>query len=221
MGLNLSTVLALGVLSGAISGADLVLQVPAIITGLCALSWARDGTGHPAEPGAGSQQLDRPSRGKVGPFGRADHHGRPADVSSRSGEPRTSARCSRSVVMRRRVLGRGGCRPHRVIAYALGGISAAIAGIALTGLIHSADSTLGLQYPVTAIAPCRLAARRRRRTRRPGRGVSGRHLIYLIQNLLGSRRVGSMAGRGLRRGAARRRGHSAQLRPRRRAEVPA
>ena len=40
----------------------------------------------------------------------------------------------------------------RILAYALGGMFAAIAGLALTGIIRSADSSLGLQYTLIAIA---------------------------------------------------------------------
>jgi ribose transport system permease protein len=73
----------------------------------------------------------------------------------------------------------------RIIAYALGGTFAAIAGLALTGLIRSADSSLGLQYTLIAIAAVSLGGT-------PvggGRGglvgaLLGATCIFLIQNLL-------------------------------------
>jgi ribose transport system permease protein len=40
----------------------------------------------------------------------------------------------------------------RIIAYALGGMIAALAGLALTGVIHSGDSSLGLEYTLIALA---------------------------------------------------------------------
>ena len=73
----------------------------------------------------------------------------------------------------------------RIVAYALGGMFAAIAGVALTGLIHSADSSLGLQYTLIAIAAVSLGGT-------PiggGRGglvgaLLGATCVFLIQNLL-------------------------------------
>jgi ribose transport system permease protein len=73
----------------------------------------------------------------------------------------------------------------RVLAYALGGLFAAIGGLALTGLIRSGDSSLGLQYTLIAIAAVSLGGT-------PvggGRGglvgaLLGATCIYLIQNLL-------------------------------------
>ena len=117
-----------------------------------------------------------------------------------------------------------GCGTLGMIGYfvALGGIFAAIAGIALTGLIHSADSTLGLQYTLTAIAAVSLGGT-------PvggGRGglvgaFLGAICIYLIQNLLGNLNVSAqwldvVYGVVLIIAVIL----SAQLRPRRRAEVP-
>lgn len=73
----------------------------------------------------------------------------------------------------------------KVIAYALGGMFAAIAGFALTGLIRSADPTLGLQYTLIAIAAVSLGGT----PLGGGRGglagaVLGATCIYLIQNFL-------------------------------------
>jgi ribose transport system permease protein len=73
----------------------------------------------------------------------------------------------------------------RTIAYALGGVFAAIAGIALTSIIHSADSSLGLQYTLIAVAAISLGGT-------PiggGRGglvgaLLGAICIFLIQNLI-------------------------------------
>ena len=73
----------------------------------------------------------------------------------------------------------------RVLAYALGGTFAAMAGFALTGLIRSADSTLGFQYTLIATAAVSLGGT-------PiggGRGgllggLLGAICVYLIENLL-------------------------------------
>jgi ribose transport system permease protein len=73
----------------------------------------------------------------------------------------------------------------RILAYALGGMFAVIAGLALTGLVRSADSSLGLQYTLIAIAAVSLGGT-------PvggGRGglvgaLLGATCIFLIQNLL-------------------------------------
>ena len=40
----------------------------------------------------------------------------------------------------------------RILAYALGGLIAGLAALALTGLVHSGDSSLGLQYTLIALA---------------------------------------------------------------------
>jgi ribose transport system permease protein len=111
----------------------------------------------------------------------------------------------------------------RVLAYALGGVFAAIAGLALTGLIHEADSTLGLQYTLTAIAAVSLGGT-------PvggGRGglvgaLFGAICIYLIENLLSGLNVSAqwldvVYGVVLIVAVIL----SSQLGPRRRAEVPA
>jgi ribose transport system permease protein len=81
----------------------------------------------------------------------------------------------------------------RVVAYALGGMFAAIAGLALTGLIRSADSSLGLQYTLIAIAAVSLGGT-------PvggGRGglvgaLVGAACIYLIQNLLSGLNISAL-----------------------------
>jgi ribose transport system permease protein len=73
----------------------------------------------------------------------------------------------------------------RIVAYALGGAFAALAGIAVTGVIQSADASLGLQYTLIAIAAVSLGGT-------PiggGRGglfgaLLGAICIFLIQNLL-------------------------------------
>lgn len=73
----------------------------------------------------------------------------------------------------------------RVIAYALGGMFAAMAGLALTGVIRSADPTLGLQYTLIALAAVALGGT----AFGGGRGgllgpLLGATAIYLMQNLL-------------------------------------
>ncbi|MFZ0384149.1 MAG: ABC transporter permease [Solirubrobacteraceae bacterium] len=81
----------------------------------------------------------------------------------------------------------------RIVAYALGGMFAAIAGLALTGLIRSADSSLGLQYTLIAIAAVSLGGT-------PvggGRGglvgaLIGAACIYLIQNLLSGLNISAL-----------------------------
>jgi ribose transport system permease protein len=81
----------------------------------------------------------------------------------------------------------------RIVAYALGGMFAAIAGLALTGLIRSADSSLGLQYTLIAIAAVSLGGT-------PvggGRGglvgaLVGAACIYLIQNLLSGLNISAL-----------------------------
>jgi ribose transport system permease protein len=73
----------------------------------------------------------------------------------------------------------------RFIAYTLGGLFAAIAGIALTGLVQSADPNYGIQYALIGFASVALGGT-------PiggGRGgligsLAGALVIFLIQNLL-------------------------------------
>jgi ribose transport system permease protein len=81
----------------------------------------------------------------------------------------------------------------RVIAYALGGAFAAVAGIALTVLIESADPNLGGQYVLIAIAAVVLGGT----PLRGGRGgilgsILGAAIIFLVQNLLASLHVSSL-----------------------------
>jgi ribose transport system permease protein len=81
----------------------------------------------------------------------------------------------------------------RVVAYALGGAFAAVAGIALTTLIQSADPNLGGQYVLIAIAAVVLGGTRLG----GGRGgilgsVLGAAIIFLVQNLLASLHVSSL-----------------------------
>jgi ribose transport system permease protein len=81
----------------------------------------------------------------------------------------------------------------RVSAYALGGLIAAVGGIALTGLLQSADASLGTQYTLVAIAAVSLGGT----PLGGGRGgivgsVFGAATIYLIQNLLSALNVQSL-----------------------------
>jgi ribose transport system permease protein len=73
----------------------------------------------------------------------------------------------------------------RVAAYALGGLVAALAGLALTGVVHSGDSSLGLQYTLIALASVVLGGT----PLGGGEGgmvgaFFGAATIYLIQNLI-------------------------------------
>jgi ribose transport system permease protein len=73
----------------------------------------------------------------------------------------------------------------RILAYALGGLIAALGGLALTGVVHSGDSSLGLQYTLIALAAVVLGGT-------PLGGGEGGMLgalfgavsLFLIQNLL-------------------------------------
>ena len=81
-------------------------------------------------------------------------------------------------------------RAVRIVAYALGGMFAAVAGIALTGLLRSADSSLGIQYALIAIAAVSLGGT----SIGGGRGglvgaMLGATCIYLIQNLVFSSNI--------------------------------
>ena len=181
--------LALGALCGAISGALIsYLRVPAIITGLCALF---------VVTGIGQQILVNPEQapyswvqhlgGKIGPV--------PGGLVTILAPLAVWLLLKRTPFIRAMV-SIGGDAPTafsagmnveatRVVAYAIGGVFAAIGGIALTGLIRSADSSLGLQYTLIAIAAVSLGGT-------PvggGRGglvgpLLGAVCIYLIQNLL-------------------------------------
>jgi ribose transport system permease protein len=78
----------------------------------------------------------------------------------------------------------------RIIAYALGGLFAAVAGIALTALTHNADANLGAQYTLIALGAVAIGGT-------PiggGRGglvgsILGAATIYLLQNLLAALHV--------------------------------
>lgn len=80
----------------------------------------------------------------------------------------------------------------RVIAYTLGGLFAGVAGLALTGLVQSADPTYGIQYALIGLAGVALGGT-------PvggGRGglvgsLLGAASIYLIRSLLLSLHVSS------------------------------
>lgn len=181
--------LALGALSGAISGALIAyLRVPAIITGLCALF---------VVTGIGQQILLNPQQapanwtdhlgGKLGPV--------PGGLITMA-IPLVGWLLLRRTPFVRAMMSVGGDAPTafsagmdvaatRVVAYAVGGVFAAIGGLALTGLIRSADSSLGLQYTLIALAAVSLGGT-------PiggGRGglvgaLLGAVCIFLIQNLL-------------------------------------
>jgi ribose transport system permease protein len=80
----------------------------------------------------------------------------------------------------------------RTMAYALGGLLAAVAGIALTALVGSGDPTLGPQYTLTAIAAAAFGGT----SLAGGRGgMTGSIFaavdIYLVQNALSAFRVSS------------------------------
>jgi ribose transport system permease protein len=72
-----------------------------------------------------------------------------------------------------------------IIAYTLGGLFAAVAGIALTGVLRSADSSLALQYALIGIAAVVIGGT----PLGGGRGsivgsMVGAALLYLLQNLI-------------------------------------
>lgn len=188
-GAAIPIVLALGAVTGALSGAAIsYLRLPAIITGLGALFIIT---------GVGQQILLNPEQapanwtthlgGKVGPV--------PGGLITMA-VPLIVWFLLRRTPFVRAMFSVGGDAPTafasgmnvgaiRVVAYALGGMFAAIAGLALTGLIRSADSSLGLQYTLIAIAAVSLGGT-------PvggGRGglvgaLFGAACIFLIQNLL-------------------------------------
>ena len=81
-------------------------------------------------------------------------------------------------------------RKTRVIAYALGGMFAACAGIALTGLVQQADAAVSLQYTLIALAAVALGGTQLG----GGRGgligsTLGACAIYLLQTLLSALHV--------------------------------
>jgi len=78
----------------------------------------------------------------------------------------------------------------RIIAYALGGLFAAIGGIAIMALFQTADPTVGTQYTLIAVAAVSLGGA----TLAGGRGgvlggIFGAAIIYLARNLLSSLHV--------------------------------
>ncbi len=75
----------------------------------------------------------------------------------------------------------------RIGAYVIGGVFAAVAGLALTALIRSGDPTIGPQYTLAAIAAVALGGT----SLAGGRGgiigsILGAFAIFLIQNFLGA-----------------------------------
>lgn len=81
----------------------------------------------------------------------------------------------------------------RLGAYALGGILAALAGMALTALISSGDPTVGPQYTLEAVAAVALGGN----SLAGGQGgmtgpALGAVTLFLIQSLLSSMKVSSM-----------------------------
>ena len=188
-GAAIPILLALGAAVGALSGAFVsYLRVPAVITGLCAL-FVVSGVAQQillnqqAAPANWTDYL----AGTVGPV--------PGGLITMC-VPLIVWLLLRRTPLIRAMFSVGGDAPTafaagmnvgaiRVAAYALGGMFAAIAGIALTGLLHSADSSLGVQYSLIAIAAMSLGGT-------PiggGRGglvgaLLGAACIYLIENLL-------------------------------------
>jgi ribose transport system permease protein len=188
-GLAIPILLLLGALIGAISGALLsYVRVPAVITGLGALfvvtGIAQEILVDPEQaPANWTDHLG----GKIGPV--------PGGLVTML-VPLLIWLALRRTPFVRAMFSVGGDAPTafsagvdvaatRVLAYALGGLFAALGGLALTGLIRSGDSSLGLQYTLIAIAAVSLGGT-------PvggGRGglvgaLLGATCIYLIQNLL-------------------------------------
>ncbi len=188
-GVAIPILLALGAVVGALSGALIsYLRLPAIITGLGALF---------VVSGAAQQILPSPEQapanwtndlaGKIGPV--------PGALITMA-VPLIGWLVLRRTPFVKAMFSVGGDAPTafaagmnvgaiRVVAYALGGLFAAVAGIALTGLIRSADSSLGLQYTLIAIAAVALGGT----PLGGGRGglvgaLLGATCIFLIQNLL-------------------------------------
>jgi ribose transport system permease protein len=224
---SIPILLAMGALCGAISGGLIsYLRVPAVITGLCAL-FVVTGIGQAILLNAKQATPNWTDHlgGKVGPV--------PGGLIAIA-VPLILWFGLRRTPFVRTLLAVGGDPPTafsagvdvgrtRVAAYALGGMFAAMGGLALTGLIHSADSNLGLQYTLTAIAAVSLGGT-------PvggGRGglvgaFFGATCIYLIQELLSDFNVSALwlnvvYGAVLIAAAIL----SSQLRPKRLAGVPA
>jgi ribose transport system permease protein len=181
--------LVFGAAIGALSGAAVsYLRIPAIITGLCALFIV---TGVGQQILLNAQQAPANWTDKLaGTIG-----GVPGALITMA-VPLVVWFLLRRTPVVKAIFSIGGDAPTafaaginvgavRVIAYALGGMFAAVAGIALTGVIRSADSSLGLQYTLIAIAAVSLGGT-------PvggGRGglvgaLFGAACIFLIQNLL-------------------------------------
>ncbi|MBS1677077.1 MAG: ABC transporter permease [Actinobacteria bacterium] len=187
--LAIPILLCLGAATGALSGMAIsLLRVPAIITGLCALF---------VISGINQQVLATPQEapsnwtdhllGQIGPV--------PGALLLIAAPPILWLLLRRTPLITT-MFSVGASAPTafasgvnvatvRVIAYALGGMFAALGGIALTGVLHSADSTIGLRYSLIAIAAVSLGGT-------PiggGRGglagaLLGATSIFLIQNLL-------------------------------------
>ena len=186
---SIPILLALGAGIGALSGAAVsYLRLPAVITGLCALF---------VVSGVSLKILDLP---KQAPANWTDNLG--DSVGPVPGGliimavPLLVWLLLRRTPYMRALYAVGGdaaaaftagvnVGATRVVAYAVGGMFAAIGGLALTGLIRSADPTLGLQYTLIAIAAVSLGGT----PLGGGRGglvgaILGAACIYLIQNLL-------------------------------------
>ncbi|MGH2877540.1 MAG: ABC transporter permease [Solirubrobacteraceae bacterium] len=81
----------------------------------------------------------------------------------------------------------------RTVAYALGGAMAAVGGLALTGLVQTADANLGTQYVLIALAAIAVGGTQFA----GGRGgllgsALGAAMIYLLQNLLSALSVSAL-----------------------------
>jgi ribose transport system permease protein len=186
---SIPILLALGAAVGALSGVAVsYLRVPAIITGLCAL-FVVSGIAQQIllDPEPAPTNWTDHLAGKIGPV--------PGGLITIA-VPLIIWFVLRRTPFVRAMFSIGGDAPTafaagmnvgviRILAYALGGVFAAIGGIALTGFISSADSSLGLQYSLIALAAMCLGGT-------PvggGRGglvgaLVGAVCIYLIQNIL-------------------------------------
>jgi ribose transport system permease protein len=186
---SIPLLLVIGALTGAVSGALIAwVRVPAIITALCALFIITGITQQVMlDPRQAPANWTDHLAGKIGPV--------PGGVVAIL-VPLVVWVLLRRTPLVRAIMSVGGNAPTafasgvnvavtRIVAYAIGGMFAAMAGLALTGLIRSADSTLGLQYTLIAFAAVSLGGT-------PvggGRGglvgaLLGAICIFLIQNLL-------------------------------------
>jgi ribose transport system permease protein len=186
---SIPILLALGAAIGALSGAAVsYLRLPAVITGLCALF---------VVSGVSLKILDLPEQAPANwTDNLADSLGPIPGGLIVMAVPLLVWLVLRRTPYMRALYAVGGDAAAaftagvnvgaiRVIAYAVGGMFAAIGGLALTGLIRSADPTLGLQYTLIAIAAVSLGGT----PLGGGRGgpvgaILGAACIYLIQNLL-------------------------------------